>query len=58
MVIKEAQGLSEIRKDYTAEALADYLINSAIYASTRMKTGLTRQPMDLFMRTAFVFLKG
>lgn len=56
-VIREGQNIGEIRKDYTAEELADYLINSAMGASTRMKAGLTRQPMDLFMRTAFEFLK-
>ncbi len=57
-VIHEGQNIGEIRKDYTAEELADYLINNAMGASTRMKAGLNRQPMDLFMRTAFEFLKA
>lgn len=57
-VIHEGQNIGEIRKDYTAEELADYLINGFMGASTRMKAGLTQQPMELFMKTAFEFLKA
>ncbi|MEM6318419.1 MAG: TetR family transcriptional regulator C-terminal domain-containing protein [Bacteroidota bacterium] len=56
--IHEGQNIGEIRKDYTAEELADYLINGFMGASTRMKAGMTKAPMELFMKTAFEFLKA
>lgn len=55
--IKEGQDLGEIRTDFTATELADYLINGFSGATTRMKAGQTAQPLQLFMRTAFEFIK-
>jgi len=56
--IHEGQNIGEIRKDYTAEELADYLINGFMGASVRMKASRTAQPMKLFMKVAFDFLKA
>ena len=56
--IHEGQNIGEIRKDYTAEELADFLINGFMGASTRMKAGFEKAPMELFMRTAFEFLEA
>lgn len=56
--IKEGQELGEIRNDFSATELADYLINGFAGATTRMKAGKTEQPLKLFMRTAFDFIKA
>lgn len=55
--IRAGQELGEIRIDYTAEDLADFLINGFIGASTRMKAGAKPEPLHLFLRTAFEFIK-
>lgn len=54
--IKEGQASDEIRNDYSANELADYLINSFSGATARMKAGLSKQPLQLFIRTSFDFI--
>ena len=55
--IKEGQDAGEIRTDYSAQDLANYLINGMVGATTRMKAGKTEEPLHLFIRTAFDFIK-
>ena len=56
--IQAGQDLGEIRKDFTATELADYLINGFAGATIRMKAGKTETPLNLFMKTAFEFIKA
>ena len=56
-VIRSGQHLGEIRTDYKALDLAFYLTDSFAGASVRMQAGKNDQPLKLFMRTAFEFLK-
>ena len=56
--IKQGQDQGEIRTDFSSNELADYLINGFSGATTRMKAGKTDQPLKLFMRTAFEFIRA
>lgn len=56
--IQEGQNANEIRKDFSANDLADYMINGFAGATIRMKAGKTEQPLQLFMKTAFEFIKA
>ena len=56
--IKEGQDLGEIRRDYSAQELAFFLIDGFSGATIRMKAGKTKQPLKLFLRTAFDFLES
>ena len=55
--IQEGQDLGEIRKDFTALELAYYLTDGFAGATVRMQAGKTDQPLKLFLRTAFKFIK-
>ena len=56
--IREGQEIGEIRNDFSAEDLADYLINGFMGAATRMKAGKSDRPLRLFMQTTFEFIKA
>lgn len=56
-VISAGQDTGEIRKDFSALELAFYLTDAFAGATVRMQAGKTEQPLKLFMRTAFEFLK-
>jgi TetR/AcrR family transcriptional repressor of nem operon len=57
-VISAGQDLGEIRKDFSALELAFYLIDAFAGATVRMQAGKTDQPLKLFLRTAFEFLRN
>lgn len=57
-VIKEGQEAGEIRNDFKAKELAFYLIDSFSGATVRMQAGKTDQPLKLFLKTAFEFIKA
>ena len=56
--IKAGQDIGEIRKDFSANDLAFYLIDGFSGATTRMQAGKTDQPLQLFLKIAFKFLKA
>lgn len=58
MIIKNGQAQEEIRKDFSANDLAFYLIDNFAGASIRMQAGKTDKPLKLFLKTAFDFLKA
>jgi len=55
--IKEGQEKTEIRDDYSAEELADFVHNSFYGAIMRSKAGRQEQPLQLFFEMIFAFLK-
>ena len=55
--IKEGQEKTEIRDDYSAEELADFVHNSFYGAIMRSKAGRREQPFQLFFEMIFSFLK-
>jgi len=55
--IKEGQDLKEIRTDYPAEDLADYLHNSFYGFLLRAKAGRDRKQFDIFTEMMFNFIK-
>lgn len=57
-IVKSGQTIGEIRKDFSANDLAFYLLDGFAGATVRMQAGKTDQPLKLFLKTAFVFLKA
>ena len=55
--IQEGQDLKEIRTDYPAKDLADYLHNSFYGFLLRAKAGRDRKQFDIFIEMMFNFLK-
>ena len=55
--IKEGQNAGEIRSDYTAAELANYVHNSFYGALMRAKSATSRVPLETFMKISFEFLK-
>jgi TetR/AcrR family transcriptional repressor of nem operon len=55
--IQEGQDLKEIRTDYPAKDLADYLHNSFYGFLLRAKAGRDRKQFDIFTEMMFNFLK-
>ena len=55
--IKEGQEKTEIRDDYSAEEIADFVHNSFYGAIMRSKAGRQEQPLQLFFEMIFSFLK-
>ncbi|MDX2306535.1 MAG: TetR family transcriptional regulator C-terminal domain-containing protein [Microscillaceae bacterium] len=57
LCIQEAQQIGEIRDDYSANYLAEFLHNNAIGAQARMKSSRDASPLKLFYQMTFDFLE-
>jgi TetR/AcrR family transcriptional regulator, transcriptional repressor for nem operon len=55
--INEGQNKNEMRNDFTAEELAQYLQNGFYGALLRAKAEKNKESFQLFMRTSFEFIK-
>jgi TetR/AcrR family transcriptional repressor of nem operon len=55
--IEEGQDLDEIRSDYSAKDLADYLHNSFYGFLLRAKAGRDKKQFDIFTEMMFTFIK-